>query len=281
MALEGVTEGLSRSSGRDTRTSTTGTLGEDVDETGNARRGRVIQPGGIRSPSMGAVVGAVESGHGEDERRRYGRKNERLGWRTTSITTRRRTFLPPLLRKCLTDRTHPDRDPAGGELRQGSHVLRGIRDEGPGIDEAEDIFIVWDVPRRVQVHRRPRRREGRRDSGGFPRTNPRRGSARIVVCSDGVWDVRLAEGDEDDSVEPRRGRRRLCTVAREKRSSAASRWTTSRQSSSTSKSTRRAPATPRVLLRRAVGRRARVNINRKVLFDTHLVSSPSSRFARV
>ena len=178
-----------------------------------------------------------------------------------------------------------------GQLRQGSHVLRGILQEreGPGAEQAR-IFSSSGMSHGVS--RSIGDLGAARGCVATPEISTHRilagGSARIVVCSDGVWDVFDSLGDEGDPGRAAPWTTRLGSCARWRGgsgSSAASRWTTSRQSSSTSASTRRAPATPPRALAscsEASDVRRRVNINRKVLFSRLArFVSPSSRFARV
>ena len=220
MALEGVTEDtMAELRARHADQYDGDTTDEDVDDEGNARRGRVIQRVGS-DPSMGAVVGAVEV--------------------DTAKTNAAATDAEERAARMADDLDNDEEEDVPAHAlpvfnRSGS----GSGDEG-SYGKARMSFVGFYKNEKGQALSKPRIFSSSGMSHGVsrsigdlgaargcvatPEISTHRilagGSARIVVCSDGVWDVfdslkamktiRSSRAVDDAA-------RKLCTVAREKR----------------------------------------------------------------
>lgn len=223
MALEGVTEDtIAELRARHADQYDGDTTDEDVDDEGNARRGRVIQRVGS-DPSMGAVVGAVEV--------------------DTAKTNAAATDAEERAARMADDLDNDEEEDVPAHalpvFNRSNASGSGSGDEG-SYGKARMSFVGFYKNEKGQALSKPRIFSSSGMSHGVsrsigdlgaargcvatPEISTHRilagGSARIVVCSDGVWDVfdslramktiRSSRAVDDAA-------RKLCTVAREKR----------------------------------------------------------------
>ena len=227
MALEGVTEDtIAELRARHADQYDGDTTDEDVDDEGNARRGRAIQRVGS-DPSMGAVVGAVVGAVDVDTAKTNAAAvdaEERAARMADDLDNDEEEDVPAHALPVF-NRSNPSGSGSGDEGSYGKARMSFVgfykNEKGQALSKPR-IFSSSGMSHGVS--RSIGDLGAARGCVATPEISTHRilagGSARVVVCSDGVWDV-------FDSLKAMKtirscrtvdnAARKLCTVAREKR----------------------------------------------------------------